>query len=374
MFLEALRASKYSEVMNSSAKSSQDAASGSLSHSAQKPSSGARTFAIGDVHGCAVELEALLEKLALHSHDTVVFVGDYIDRGPASRQVIDIVLELRKRCHVVTLKGNHEAMFLDFLEHPETSGAGLFILNGGSATLANYLTEDGAIELPEAHLKFLQELRLFHETDEHFFVHAGVPEIPLAQISVEAHAQALMWTRFPFLQSDFAWEKTVIHGHTPVSEVDIYPNRINIDTGCVYGLKLSAIDVESREIFEVEKGSAGEQPTMPREQESGRIAMRFKGELPVYAKRGDEEVRNYRTLNYNQFGILMKELSFKYDYALMAGDVIEGTIGDDPEKAVKFTGTVVRCEARSGTVVYGVRIERVSGDVGGPQWIERPTG
>ncbi len=335
--------------------------------------SSGRIFAIGDIHGCAAELEALLTKIAPRQEDQVVFLGDYIDRGAGSRQVIDIVLQLAKRCQVVTLKGNHEAMFLDFLEHPETSGAGLFILNGGAATLANYVTADGAIELPEEHLRFLHELKLFHETDEYFFVHAGVPDISLKDVNAQKHAQLLMWSRFPFLQSEFQWEKLVVHGHTPVGEVETHPNRLNLDTGCVYGSKLSAVNLGTREVFQVEKGTASATPIFPREASSSRISMRFKGELPVYAKRGDEAVRNYRTLNYNQFGILMKELSQKHDYALMAGDQIEGTIGDDPEKAVKFSGTVVRCEARSGTVVYGVRIERVSGDVGDPKWIERPT-
>jgi len=343
----------------------------SLSPTSQKSSG--RIFAIGDIHGCATELEALLSKIAPQADDLVVFLGDYIDRGPSSRQVIDMVLQLAKRCRVVSLKGNHEAMFLDFLEHPETSGAGLFILNGGAATLANYMTPDGGIELPEEHIKFLHDLKLFFETDEYFFVHAGVPDIPLTEINVEEHAQLLMWSRFPFLQSEFQWEKLIVHGHTPVSEVETHPNRLNLDTGCVYGSKLSAVNLKTREVIQVGKGATSASPIFPREASSSRISMRFKGELPVYAKRGDEASRNYRTLNYNQFGILMKELSLKHDYALMAGDNIEGTIGDDPEKAVKFAGTVVRCEARSGAVVYGVRIDRVSGDIGDPTWIERPT-
>jgi len=347
------------------------------SHSTDESAGGgARYFAIGDVHGCAFELESLLKKIDPRPEDTVVFLGDYIDRGADSRRVVDLVIALQDRCNVVALKGNHETMFLDFLDRPESPGAGLFVLNGGSSTLANYITADGAIEIPETHMNFFRNLQLCHETDDCFFVHAGVPEIPLAELdlSVRDHEMALLWSRFPFLSSDYKWEKLVVHGHTPVARAELLENRVNIDTGCVYSGKLTAIEFPSRKLHQVEKSDAAIPSPYPREYESSRISMRFSGRLPVQASRGTEGARAYETLNYNQFGMLMSDLNQDAgDYALMNGDVLHGTIGDDPEKTIKFTGTVVRCEARGGAVVYGVRIERVSGDPGGPTWIERPS-
>ena len=111
-------------------------------------------FAIGDIHGCVNELRALLNLLPLTPESTVVFLGDYIDRGGNSKGVIDTIIELRGHCRVVTLKGNHEAMFLDFLDHPGSARAGLFICNGGSATLASYANETGRYELPSEHVAF----------------------------------------------------------------------------------------------------------------------------------------------------------------------------------------------------------------------------
>ena len=92
-----------------------------------------KIFAIGDVHGCAGELRMLLNKLPLTRDSVVVFLGDYVDRGPDSKQVIDTVLELREQCKVVTLKGNHEALFLSFLKDPSSEAAGMFIYKIGRA-------------------------------------------------------------------------------------------------------------------------------------------------------------------------------------------------------------------------------------------------
>jgi serine/threonine protein phosphatase 1 len=160
-----------------------------------------RIFAIGDIHGCAIELEALLRKIDPMKDDLVVFLGDYIDRGIDSRRVIDIILDLAKRCEVVALKGNHEAMFLDFLEHPESVGAGLFVLNGGFSTLVNYTAPNGAIEIPESHVSFYRDLQLSYETERFFFVHAGIPDQPLSTINAEKHEQNMLWSRFTIFKN-----------------------------------------------------------------------------------------------------------------------------------------------------------------------------
>jgi serine/threonine protein phosphatase 1 len=330
-----------------------------------------RLFAIGDIHGCSQELATLIEKMNPKPNDTLVFLGDYIDRGGDSRGVIDIVIGLRSRCRVVALKGNHESMFVDFLDHPESSGAGLFILNGGGTTLANYTTADGGLEIPEDHVEFLKHLELYHEEEGFFFVHAGVPEIPLKDLTPALHETAFLWSRFPFLQSEYKWEKVIVHGHTPVGQADFTPNRINIDTGCVYKGMLTAVELPSLELIQVPRMDDPKKEietvySVPR------ISRRYSGKLPVEASRQHERPRFYETLNYNQFGLLMRDPSQSPSYLLKVGDKISGTIGDELEKMVRFTGTVARCEARSGTVVYGVAIDRISADAGVPNWIQRP--
>ena len=112
------------------------------------PPSPKKIFAIGDVHGCASELRMLLNKLPLTEESVVVFLGDYVDRGPNSKQVIETVLELKEQCQVVALKGNHEALFLSFLQDPSSEAAGMFIYNGGSATLHSYATPEGEYRIP----------------------------------------------------------------------------------------------------------------------------------------------------------------------------------------------------------------------------------
>jgi serine/threonine protein phosphatase 1 len=353
-------------------------------------------FAIGDIHGCAEELKALLAKLKITKNDTVVFLGDYVDRGPDTRGVVDTILKLSKTCNVVALKGNHEAMFLDFLERPDSPGAGIFILNGGGATLANYTHEDGSIEIPDEHMDFYRNLKLSYQTDKYFFVHAGVPDQPLSTLNDKEHEMAMLWSRHPFLGSDYSWEKLVIHGHTPVTEVELRKNRINLDTGCVYDGKLTAIELSSTELSSTELAQKTlhqvsrikKMPalTYPREQNSARISTRFSGRIPVTAWHkgyvGGTNRFRFETLNFNQFGLLMKVTEIENTVDFEAGDEIEGQIGDEVNKAIQFFGKVVRVESRGPLNVYGVRIERLSGDAQGEgstsgtdekkSWVDRP--
>src|SRR5688500_9784566 len=111
-------------------------------------------FAIGDIHGCVDELRQLLNQLPRSSESTLVFLGDYIDRGPASREVIDTLLGLAQQDHVVPLMGTHEAMFHDFLRDPHSPGGASFIYNGRSATLASYANGDQYV-IPESHIECL---------------------------------------------------------------------------------------------------------------------------------------------------------------------------------------------------------------------------
>lgn len=325
-----------------------------------------RIFAIGDIHGCARELQALLAKINPKSEDLVIFLGDYVDRGPDSRTVIDIILDLAKDTNVVTLKGNHEALFLDFLEQPESVGAGLFILNGGTSTLACYLEPSGSISIPEDHLNFLRKLRLSFQTQHYFFVHAGVPDLPLSLIKDEEHELAMLWSRYPFLSSRFRWEKTIVHGHTPVREAEILPNRVNVDTGCVYDGRLTAIELPSMRLIQVDKGDKNEAPLYPRDPMKNRIAIRFSGSMPVFAAKEGEPMQTFETLNYNEFGLLMRAVEGEIDFQV--GDRIDGRIGAEPEGAISFQGEVVRIETRGAFGVLGVKIHRLSGE--GTDWGE----
>jgi serine/threonine protein phosphatase 1 len=331
-----------------------------------------RIYAIGDVHGCARELESLLLRLQIDSRTLVVFLGDYVDRGFESRRVIDVVLELRERCEVVTLMGNHEAMFLDFLERPESVGAGLFILNGGSATLANYAGPGGTLDVPESHVEFLRRLKLYFETSTHFFVHAGVPlRKKLEALDPVLDRETFLWTRGPFLTTKENWGKVIVHGHTPTPAPQREPNRINVDTGCVFGGSLTAYSVLDGEFISVEKIVADETaaPLLP--DEIKRVAVRFKGRMPVQAGRPGQKRQKFETMNYNQFGLLLYEANPSYPGAFDTGDIIEGTIGDDHRTAVDFEGQIVRTENRQGLALYGVKIDKVSSD-GGKDWVTRP--
>jgi serine/threonine protein phosphatase 1 len=172
--------------------------------------------------------------------DEVVFVGDYVDRGPDSKGVIDYLLSLKGR--YTFLMGNHERMFLDYLHGKERP---LFLYNGGAATMESY----GALSnIPAAHIDFLNSLHLYYETDEYLFVHAGIrPGIPLQQ----QDPGDLLWIREEFYAYPGRYPKTVVFGHTPMREVLMGGDRIGIDTACVYGNKLTCLILPSRQAIQV---------------------------------------------------------------------------------------------------------------------------
>jgi serine/threonine protein phosphatase 1 len=210
-----------------------------------------RTFAVGDIHGCSPLLRRLLERIPFDPEaDTLVFLGDYLDRGPDARGVVEEVLRLKETFkHAICLRGNHEQMFLDC--YLDGRNEELFLANGGAATLSSYglsLREALAGKgFPEEHLRFLSSLPLCHETEEHLFVHAGLrPGIPLAGQSSED----LLWIRDEFIESNWDFGKTVVFGHTPLCEPLLGKDRIGIDTGAVYGGRLTCIELPSRRIFQ----------------------------------------------------------------------------------------------------------------------------
>ncbi len=312
-------------------------------------------FAIGDVHGCADELRQLLEQLPLSSESTVVFLGDYIDRGSQSKDVVETVLELAERCTVIPLMGNHEWMFRYFLDDPESERAGLFIYNGGSATLASYADPRGHYELPPTHEAFYRNLHLWYETDRHFFVHGGVPEIPLADLDPEQHGDMVLWMRGKFLRSEYPWEKTIVHGHTPVNSVTIAPNRINLDTGCVFDMRLSSIQLPGQKVVSVPK-MVDQRPIYLRDLSSRRAAIRFRGRLPVRLHRG-EEIIDFETVDYSEVGMYMRDLEFRDRMVLSAHERIDGIIGSGEESGViHFSGVVVRSKRQDDGDHYAIKI------------------
>jgi serine/threonine protein phosphatase 1 len=220
---------------------------------------GGRVFAIGDVHGCAAELDVLLHGLDLGRGDTAVFVGDYIDRGPDSRAVLDLMLALQRRDDVasVFLKGNHEDMCLAYLGRPGHWGEA-WLGNGGRYALLSYGVHPDATSgevldaMPESHLAFLQGLATSHQAAGHLIVHAGVR--PDRRWS-EQDDEDLLWIREEFLGRPHGLPHTVVFGHTPHRAVLVdLPYKIGIDTGCVYGGALTALELRSHEVTQVRRG------------------------------------------------------------------------------------------------------------------------
>ncbi len=208
----------------------------------QEPES-SRLLAVGDIHGCRGLLQQLMLKVAPSADDQVIFLGDYIDRGPDSRGVIDYLLDFRERWpQTVFLKGNHEAMLLNFLAGHERL---LYLLNGGETTLYGY-RERGKLAIPQSHLQFFRDLRLYFETEHHIFVHAGLR--PGASLQNQREDD-LLWIREDFLNSDSRWGKTIVFGHTPMRKPHLKPERIGLDTGAAYGRSLSCCDVIRRKIW-----------------------------------------------------------------------------------------------------------------------------
>jgi serine/threonine protein phosphatase 1 len=199
------------------------------------------TYAIGDIHGCLAKLRSLLLRCEKHADGrpmSFVLVGDYIDRGPQSSAVIDCLIDLKAQHgeSVVTLMGNHEAMALAAIDG--RGPARLWLAQGGLATLKSYGIAEPR-ELPRTHVDWLRALPLSYDDGRRFFVHAGVnPGAPLdAQ-----HDFDLLWIREPFLSHGGDYGRLIVHGHTPLADgvPDLHGNRLNLDTGAVFGGPLTA--------------------------------------------------------------------------------------------------------------------------------------
>jgi serine/threonine protein phosphatase 1 len=213
-----------------------------------------KIFAIGDVHGCYPKLIKLMEKIPFNPQkDLLIFMGDYIDRGEQSREVVDYLLDLKKKLpNLVFLLGNHESMLLDYLKGGNINP---FLMNGGKKTLDSYFGENKQLSyedprnvFPAGHVDFFKSLIHFYETEEYIFVHAGLREaVPLEQQDLFD----LLWIREEFYFSTYDFGKTVIFGHTPFQKPFIYKKKIGIDTGAVYGNKLTCVELPAMKFVSV---------------------------------------------------------------------------------------------------------------------------
>lgn len=224
-----------------------------------------RLYCIGDIHGRLDLLQQLHDKIIqdaapFQGRIIIVYLGDYIDRGPESKAVIDYLLSRpfpRFECHF--LMGNHEQVLLEFLLSANTPNAMLWINFGGLSTLASYgVTVNGIPhasqlaeirqtlqqKIPQSHIHFLQQLKPCFEIDDYYFVHAGIrPGVKLKQQQLEDQ----LWIRAPFLNHRRHHDKMIVHGHTVTETPDIQANRIGIDTGAYSSNILTCLVLEEQQ-------------------------------------------------------------------------------------------------------------------------------
>jgi serine/threonine protein phosphatase 1 len=222
-------------------------------------------YAVGDIHGELEKLERLLVELPLQAEDRLVFLGDYVDRGPDPFGVVERLVALASERECVFLMGNHESMFLDFLGWRGRAyfGGDAFLMNGGDRTLASYGYFDaenpdpGAFSLPEAHARFFRGLVLSYTEGGYVFVHAGLDRKTLQQSDVRyalsrSSPEEMLWSR---VTGDLPHQlgATVVYGHTPSPDLSVQwnvPFSIGIDTGAVYGGPLTALRLPDETVFQ----------------------------------------------------------------------------------------------------------------------------
>ena len=220
-------------------------------------------FAIGDIHGCLKQLTSLLDKIFNHfnfnkKNDLLVYLGDYIDRGSNSKDVINHILKLQKeKVNSIFLMGNHEQIMIDFVFN-KINNLRYWLNLGTDQTFKSYKIEiaefikDGFEDdkmdklrnvllnkLSNDHIHFLKNLSLSHSMGKYLFVHAGINP---KKVLKDQDKMDFLWSRSDqFFDKNFKFEQIIIHGHTPEKEVINLPYRINIDTGCFFSGKLSSV-------------------------------------------------------------------------------------------------------------------------------------
>jgi len=207
-----------------------------------------RTIAIGDIHGCSVALAALIEEIDPAADDTIVPLGDYVDRGIDSRGVIDQLISLADRCRLVPLLGNHEEMMLGAREGRSDFQ---FWMNCGGITCLDSYGSTGRIGLvPRDHFAFLESCPTYFETARHIFLHGNYkPDVPLDR--QDLHTLRWLSLREHVPPARHCSGKTVVIGHTPQPEILDLGYLKCIDTVCCYGGWLTALDVDSGQVWQV---------------------------------------------------------------------------------------------------------------------------
>ena len=218
-----------------------------------------RLIAIGDIHGCAVALEQLLETIKPGPEDTVIGLGDYVDRGMRSAQVLERLVDLVGRCRFVPLIGNHELMMFKGLRSQKDFE--FWFSCGGSQTLASY---GGRVQnIPQDHIAFLSHCRRFFETETHIFAHAGyLPELPMP----EQPDEVLFWEHIlEMVPPPHFSGKTVVVGHTPQHDGQIrnLGHLQILDTHCYGGGWLTALDVLSGTVWQANNEGEVRQGGLP---------------------------------------------------------------------------------------------------------------
>lgn len=209
-----------------------------------------KIFVVGDIHGCFDKLYVLMDKIPInYDQDQLIFIGDYIDRGPNSFDVVNYLIDFKKLVpKTIFLKGNHEDMLQNYLDGSDRF---TYLLNGGQRTLDEYLNRSNnpiSFPIPAEHLEFFNSLHLYYQTEEYIFVHAGLRK----KVPLESQEEMdLLWIRDDFIQTDFNFGKRVIFGHTPFKKPLLRTNKIGIDTGAVYGNRLTCVQLPEIEFFSV---------------------------------------------------------------------------------------------------------------------------
>lgn len=218
--------------------------------SSQEPSSAGRLLAIGDVHGCSSALDSLLELVAPQEDDTLVFLGDYVDRGPDSRGVIERLIELSKRHNVVALRGNHDLWMQRAHHEKQWRRSWLGMGVGGMDTLMSYQAQSFS-DVPESHWEFLESLHNYYETEDFIFTHASLNgHLPLE----EQDEEWLQWRRVTEATEHYSG-KILICGHTaqhsgrPLN----YGYAICLDTWAYGGGFLSCLNCDLGYLWQASK-------------------------------------------------------------------------------------------------------------------------
>ena len=211
-----------------------------------------RVIAIGDLHGCSIAFAALIDAIDLQPTDNLVTLGDYVDRGIDSRGVLDQLIALKSKCNLVPILGNHDEMML----HARDGRSDFqFWLNcGGDSALDSYGSTSKLNLIPPSHFRFLESCQSYYETEKHVFVHASYkPDVPLDHL--DDHTLRWLSLRDYVPPAMHCSGKTFFVGHTPQPEVLDLGYLICIDSNCCGGGWLTAMDVETKQIWQVnEKG------------------------------------------------------------------------------------------------------------------------